>query len=46
MYGEEAENHVAWCAFIGGGGANFIVLMAIWIKIREFTKSFRRLINE
>ena len=44
-YSEEIENQVAWNAFMGGGGANVIILMAIWIKIKEFTKLFRR-INE
>ena len=38
MYGEEAENQVAWSAFIGGGGATYLVLMTLYIKIENFIK--------
>ncbi len=42
MYSEEAENQVAWNAFIGGGGATYLVLMVLHIKIKKFIKSIRR----
>jgi len=42
MYGEEAENQVAWSAFIGAGGSTYLVLMILHIKIEKFIKSIRR----
>ncbi len=41
MYGEEAENQVAWSAFIGAGGATYLVLIVLYEKIKNFIKEMK-----
>ena len=38
MSSESIQQQRAWDTFIGSGGATFLVILVIWIKIKKFAE--------